>query len=145
MIISQKKQKVTGPWDVNRIVLNSLTKENDIDQEREHFWVLGLNGSNVAIYLELAFLGTLNQCRIHPREVFRNAIHRGAGAIITVHNHPGGTLFYSPDDFHTFNRLTAVGDLVGIQILDHVIINHEGGYHSFEKNGKMSSVDQPSK
>lgn len=66
--------------------------------------------------------GTLNASLVHPREVFREAIRRGAAALIVGHNHPSGDPEPSPEDHAVTRRLCEVGVLVGIPVLDHLIL-----------------------
>ncbi len=66
--------------------------------------------------------GTLNASLVHPREVFREAIRRGAAAIIVGHNHPSGDPEPSPEDHAVTHRLCEVGILVGIPVLDHLVL-----------------------
>ena len=66
--------------------------------------------------------GTLNASLVHPREVFREAIRRGAAAIVVGHNHPSGDPEPSPEDHAVTRRLVEVGVLVGIPVLDHLVL-----------------------
>jgi len=70
--------------------------------------------------------GTLNASLVHPREVFREAIRRGAAAIIVGHNHPSGDPEPSPEDYAVTRRLCEVGALVGIPLLDHLVLGGPG-------------------
>ncbi len=67
-------------------------------------------------------MGTLTASLVHPREVFGPAMREGAAAIILVHNHPSGDPTPSPEDVEITMRLSEVGRLVGIRLLDHVIL-----------------------
>lgn len=90
--------------------------------QREHFMVLYLNSRNVVIYEETVSIGSLNANIVHPREVFRSAIARGAAAVILVHNHPSGDVSPSQEDLSLTSRLVEAGRLIGIEVLDHIII-----------------------
>lgn len=68
-------------------------------------------------------IGTLNAALVHPREVFIEAISRGSAALITMHNHPSGNVQPSADDTTLAERITLAGELLGIHVLDHLIIN----------------------
>ena len=70
--------------------------------------------------------GTLNASLVHPREVFREAIRRGAAAIIVGHNHPSGDPEPSAEDYAVTRRLCEVGTLVGIPLLDHLVLGGPG-------------------
>lgn len=75
MIIAEHtKQKVTNAGAVESILRPILKAEHEVDREKEHFWVIGLNTKNRVKYIDLASLGTLNATLTAPREVFRLAI-----------------------------------------------------------------------
>ena len=91
MIVSERNEKILDSKDVVKIFKAVLDSESEIDRNKEHFWVCGLNNRNVIVYIELVSLGVLNQSLVHPREVFRLAITKGVGSIICCHNHPSAT------------------------------------------------------
>lgn len=99
---------------------------------REHFAVVLLNARHRYIRRELVSIGSLNASIVHPREVFRPAIRAAAAAIVLVHNHPSGDPAPSRDDIEITRRLVRVGEVVGIDVLDHVIVAG-GGYCSFRR------------
>jgi DNA repair protein RadC len=78
--------------------------------------------------------GTLTNSLIHPREVFREAIRESAASVIFVHNHPSGDPEPSRDDLAITERLKGAGEIIGIQVLDHVIIG-DGKYVSLKDKG----------
>lgn len=117
--------------DVFRSVLKN---ECEIDQQKEHFWVMGLTTKNKIIYLELVSLGSLNESLVHPREVFRSAIFRGVACLIFCHNHPSGEAEPSDNDITVTKTLKEGGKILGIKILDHIIISDDDLY-SFAKEG----------
>ena len=110
------------------------------DFDREGFWVVLLNGKNRAIGLNLVSLGALTAALVHPREVLKPAILGNAAAIILVHNHPSGDPAPSAEDVALTKRLCAAGDLVGIRVLDHVVIGHDGTYRSLADDGQLGGV-----
>jgi DNA repair protein RadC len=109
-------------------VLRLLTEEAKVD--RECFWVIHLNTSNRVIEKELVSIGTVDNCLVHAREIFKKAILNGAYGIITVHNHPGGTAEPSKEDRAIWKYLDKAGELLGIEVLDHMIITPNDGYYS---------------
>lgn len=81
--------------------------------------------------------GSLDSCLVHPREVFKLALLGNAASIITAHNHPSGDPTPSPDDFVLFQRLTHAGEIVGVEILDHIIIGDGDRFWS-QQRGQQS-------
>ena len=67
-------------------------------------------------------VGTLDASLVHPREVFRAAIRDAASSVLLVHNHPSGDPTPSREDIQVTDRLTEVGKLVGIDVLDHIVL-----------------------
>ncbi len=103
------------------------------NQKQEHFYVVYLDNAKNIIRDKLLFIGTINYSVVHPREIFKEAYLLSASAIICVHNHPSGNIFPSKEDIEITKRLTSIGNLLGIPLLDHLIIGHEN-YYSFLEN-----------
>jgi DNA repair protein RadC len=101
--------------------------------DREHFMVVLLNQKHVVITTETISIGTINGAMVHPREVFKQAIKRSAAAMILVHNHPSGVCEPSEQDLLVTERLKEVGQIIGIDVIDHIIIG-EDTYYSFCEN-----------
>lgn len=76
--------------------------------------------------------GTLNQCVVHPRDVFRLAILDNAHGIILLHNHPSGDATPSDDDRRLTEQLRCVGRDVGIDLIDHIVVGW-GQFYSFAR------------
>lgn len=93
------------------------------DQQREHFLCLHLNARNQLIQKEVVSVGSLSASIVHPREVFRSAVAAAAASIILAHNHPSGDATPSHDDLELSRRLQRAGELMGIEVLDHIIIS----------------------
>lgn len=101
------------------------------DKKQEYFVVLTLDGANRLIDNAVIFQGTLNQSLVHPREIFAKAIEDRAAAIIVAHNHPSGSLDPSTDDEKVTEKLIRAGQLLGIDVLDHLIVA-KSGYRSIK-------------
>lgn len=99
-----------------------LVREEMRFLDRENFRMLCLNTKNQVISNELVSVGSLNASLVHPREVFKVAITRSAAALILVHNHPSGDPHPSAEDLEVTRRLVQAGQLLGIEVLDHLII-----------------------
>lgn len=89
---------------------------------KEHFVAVFLNTRHRPIAVEVISVGSLATSIVHPREVFRPAIERGAAALLLVHNHPSGEVSPSEDDLDITQRLVRVGETIGIEVLDHLIL-----------------------
>lgn len=102
------------------------------DLRKEQFRVLLLDTKNKIIKEELISQGSLNSSLIHPREVLNPAIRSSAASVIFLHNHPSGDPEPSMDDIEITRRLCKSFDIVGINVLDHIIVGCEG-YFSFKQ------------
>ena len=102
----------------------------------EQFGVVLLDTKHRVLRTSLLSVGTLDASIVHPREVFREAASGGAAAIILFHNHPSGDPRPSPDDVTLTRRLIRAGEMMGIDVLDHVIIA-ENGFHSLREAGDL--------
>lgn len=103
----------------------------------EVFGILCLNTRHAVLCSHMASRGGLNATVVHPREIFRAAILAGAAAVILYHNHPSGDPTPSRDDAALTRRLVTAGDLVGIEVIDHIIIGSAARYYSFKEAGRM--------
>ncbi|MDA1017106.1 MAG: DNA repair protein RadC [Planctomycetota bacterium] len=95
------------------------------DARQEEFHVVTLNTKSHVIQAHQITVGTLDASLVHPREVFRPAIRDAAASVILVHNHPSGDPTPSREDFAVTDRLTSAGDLLGIQVLDHIVLGRD--------------------
>ncbi len=92
------------------------------DKKQEYFVCLTLDGANRLIAKRVVTIGTLTASLVHPREVFADAITDRAAAIIVAHNHPSGSLEPSVADLNVTKKLKATGDVLGIQVVDHIVV-----------------------
>ena len=122
------KYKVKNPWDIYKYYMEVLRyKQNEV------FKVVLLNTKNEIITDIDVSVGTLNSSLVHPREVFKEAIRRSSNKMILIHNHPSGSVEPSNEDKNITDRLIKCGELIGIEVIDHIIIG-DGLYFSFKEN-----------
>lgn len=94
-------------------------------KQQEYFVCLTLDGANRLIAKRTISIGTLTSSLVHPREVFVDAIADRAASIIVIHNHPSGNLEASEADRAVTTRLKEVGELIGIQLIDHILVTKD--------------------
>ncbi|MEO3947152.1 DNA repair protein RadC [Gorillibacterium sp. CAU 1737] len=104
--------------------------------QKEHFVCLFLNTKNRVIAQETLSMGSLNASIVHPREVFLAAIKRSSASLICVHNHPSGDPTPSPEDIELTARLKEAGEIIGIDVLDHIVLG-DHRYVSLKEKGYM--------
>jgi len=81
-------------------------------------------------------VGDLSSSIVHPREVFTEAIRRSAASLIVAHNHPSGDPTPSPEDVSVTRRLVEAGEVLGIDVLDHIVLG-DNRYISLKERGLM--------
>ena len=131
-----QKIKVLNSEDIFKIMQQVLLRENKIRRNQEHFWIVGLDQQHKILFIELISLGAVNAVQVKPREVFRMAIYKLAVRMILVHNHPSGETSISANDQDITDRLLKSGELLGIQVVDHLIITDQS-YVSLADEGVM--------
>ena len=88
----------------------------------EHFGVVLLDTKHRVIKTAVVAVGALNATAVEPREVFREAIAGGAAGIVVFHNHPSGDPYPSPEDVVLTRRLLSAANVVGIELMDHIVL-----------------------
>jgi len=124
-----KRQVVKNPVEVVSVVQGRLK-----GKKKEHFLVVLLDTRNQVIKVSEVSVGSLNTSVVHPREVFKEAISASAASVIFVHNHPSGDTEASEDDIGLTKRLAEAGEIMGIDVLDHIIVTDKD-YLSLKREG----------
>lgn len=120
--------KISTPADVLPLL------QHFSNRKQEHFLAVSINGANEVLQVRVVSIGLIDRSPVHPREVFADALTDRASGIIVAHNHPSGSLEPSPSDIDTTRQIKQAGEIVGIELLDHIIFNRKG-YFSFLEEG----------
>jgi len=120
---------ITSPEDVFNYMMEEMRY-----LEQEEFRIILLNIKNKVLGVETIFRGGLNSSIVHPREIFRLALRRSAASLILLHNHPSGDPTPSAEDISVTRRLVEAGEVMGVNILDHIVMG-EGRFLSFREKG----------
>lgn len=107
------------------------------DEDREVFFVMCLNTKNQVVAVHRCHVGALNASLVTPREVFKAAILNNSASIIVSHQHPSQVVDPSREDHEVTKRLVECGKILGIEVLDHVIVNAKAKYYSFKEAGRL--------
>ena len=121
-----------------------LLREEMIDQEKEHFWVVSLDINNRLLHVELISLGSYTSTVVEPMNAFRVALIKGSIKVILAHNHPGGNLKPSTDDKEITDRLIQVGIILNVPVYDHLIISTTN-FYSFRNSGLLAKLETSTK
>jgi DNA repair protein RadC len=111
---------VRSPSDVAQLLMAEMSH-----LEQENFRVLYLDTRNRLLGSDTMYVGSLNASHIRVGEVFREAIKRNCAAVIVAHNHPSGDPSPSHEDVEVTRRLITAGDLLNIEVLDHLVIGQQ--------------------
>lgn len=129
---SERRRTISTPEDVVELCWPQLR-----GADREHFWSIALNTKNHLVRMVEVSVGSLNASIVHPRELFKDAVRLSAASVVVVHNHPSGDPSPSGADIQLTRRLVKAGDVLGIEVLDHVIIGDGGEHASLRELGLM--------
>jgi len=121
---------IKGPQDGADIASRFIGRD-----DREVFFVMCLNTKNHVVAVHRCHIGSLNASIVHPREVFKSAILNNAASDIVAHQHPSGDITPSVEDINVTKRLAEAGKLLGIEVLDHLVVNNEGKFTSLKEKG----------
>ena len=110
------------PVLTNTAEVVSLVQGRLRGKKKEHFMALLLDTRGQLIRIAEVSVGSLDSSIVHPREVFKEAISASAASVIFVHNHPSGDSEPSKDDIGLTKRLAEAGEIMGIDVLDHIIV-----------------------
>lgn len=127
----ESRDCITGPESVALMFMQEMR-----DLNKENFKLLILNCKGEIISNESIAVGDLTSAIVHPREVFSSAVRKSAKAVILVHNHPSGSTIPSKEDIHMTQRLKEAGEILGIDVLDHIIIG-DGQWLSFNQKNML--------
>ncbi|NME83798.1 DNA repair protein RadC [Clostridium sp. SM-530-WT-3G] len=120
-------KKISSPIDLIEYLEDEMSCLN-----QEILKVILLNTKNCIVGVKDVFVGSLNNSIVHPREIFKAAINKNSASIIICHNHPSGDPVPSKEDINITLRIKECGNIIGIQLLDHIIIGNNK-YVSFKE------------
>ncbi len=124
-----KKPLLKTPENAIELIRSSLK-----GKKKEHFLAILLDTRSRLIKVSQVSIGNLDSSIVHPREAFREAVSVSAASVILAHNHPSGDNTPSEDDIKLSRRLVEAGQLIGIEVLDHIIIT-DNSYLSLKREG----------
>ena len=125
--VSVKTKKLQTPQDGVDVVKELISNTGSA-----HYVVMSLNESYEVTSKEIVHLGALNDNLIHPRDMFKNALLSNAVAIVIAHNHPSHILKPSEEEIATTKQFIEAGQLIGIRVIDHIIVNDRDQYYSMK-------------
>lgn len=134
-VVEQPPVFIRNSIDASQVVFSVFNK-NQLNI-REVFVVIYLNRANQVLGSSCEFKGGITGVVVDPRLIFSIALKCLAVSIVVAHNHPSGNLKPSSEDEFLTNKIKDIGNLLDIQLLDHLIVNNKGEYYSFMDNGNI--------
>nr|VFK64025.1 MAG: DNA repair protein RadC [Candidatus Kentron sp. TUN] len=138
-IAEREKIRIINSDDVFAIMRKVLLRENKIDRNKEHFWMVGLAANSRLLFIELVSIGGFTSTSVNPREAFQVAVHKGAVSAIMVHNHSDDMLMPSDADKDLTDRFIQAGRILNVKVVNHLIITTQT-FFSFQINGVMEEL-----
>ena len=129
------EQTLDSPQAVVELMAKELSQ-----YDREVFCILNMKNNEQIINMNLVSVGTINASLVIPMEVFKSSILANASAIIGLHNHPSGNVKPSKEDMIVTRKLQKCGQLLGIELLDHIIVGGTNGKMLSFREEKMLNV-----
>jgi DNA repair protein RadC len=129
---AEEKFVVRSPQDAANVAAHFIG-----DEDREVLFVMCLNTKNRVVAVHRCHVGGLNASIVMPREVFKSAILNNSASIIVSHQHPSQDVTPSREDIDVTARLLECGRILGIEVLDHVIVNASAEFHSMKEKGNL--------
>lgn len=123
-----EKYQIRSPEDAAAVAAEFIG-----DEDREVFLVMCLSIKNQVVAVHRCHVGSLNSSIVAPREVFKAAILNNSGSIIVSHQHPSQDVTPSPEDIEVTKRLAECGEYLGIEVLDHIIVNAKAEFCSLKE------------
>jgi len=119
ILTEDARPRISSPIDVFNLMMLEMGY-----LAQEQLRVLCLDTKNYVVAQQVVYQGTVNSSVVRVAEVFKPAISRTCPAIVVVHNHPSGDPAPSSDDVRTTEQLRKAGELLDIELLDHIVVGH---------------------
>lgn len=131
--ITYSERKISSPDDAASLVRSFLE-----DADREQMLLVCLDRKGLPTHIQPALsIGTLSSALCTPRETFKTAILANSSSIILAHNHPSGDPAPSQEDINLTRRIKEAGEILGIELMDHIIIGSDGKFSSLKSSGQL--------
>lgn len=136
-----QKTLIQSSADLARIMKQILLRENKLSRQREHVWTIGLSEEFKMLYVELISFGIPAKAKVQPMEMYRLPLQKDAKYLYICHNRKTNDMSAQADDKALTDRMIQVGNIVGITVFDHIVINSKtDDYLSYHDIGLMDEL-----
>ena len=144
MTVPINKVTIESALDIYEIMKRVLKREQKLDRDKEHFWVMALSKANKIVNLELVAFGANNRVRSRPADILAIPLQKQAQRLILIHNQPSGILKPSQEDKDFIDKIIKACELVKTLVIDYVIIT-EHSYFSCADTGLLEQLEASTK
>lgn len=137
-IRNQDKIAIHNSYEAHRVMQHIITRDKDINLTKENFWTIALDIKKIIVNIELLGIGTSYRVLAPLKDIFYIPYQKQAATLILIHNHPSGRLGASQADLDLTDNVMRIGEIMGIQVIDHLIL----GGHRSKTNHYYSFKDQ---
>ena len=143
-IRNQDKIAIHNAYEAHRVMQHIITRDKDINLTKEHFWTIALDIKKIIVNIELLGIGTSYRVLVPLKDIFYIPYQKQAATLILIHNHPSGYLGASEADIDLTDNVMRIGEIMGIQVVDHLILGGYRGktncYYSFQDQHIMEGL-----
>ncbi|MEF2229264.1 MAG: JAB domain-containing protein [Candidatus Cardinium sp.] len=146
---NQDKIAIHNSYEAHRVMQHIITRDKDINLTKEHFWTIALDIKKIIVNIELLGIGTSYRVLVPIKDIFYISYQKKASYLILIHNHPSGRLDASQADLDLTDNVMRIGEIMGIQVIDHLILRGHRGktnhYYSFKDQDIMEGLQLSTK
>ncbi|MDN5247322.1 MAG: JAB domain-containing protein [Candidatus Cardinium sp.] len=148
-IRNRDKIAIHNSYEAHRVMQHIITRDKDINLTKEHFWTIALDIKKIIVNIELLGIGTSYRVLVPLKDIFYIPYQKQAATLILIHNHPSGRLGASQADLDLTDNVMRIGEIMGIQVIDHLILGGHRGktnhYYSFKDQHIMEGLQLSTK
>lgn len=132
--LSLVRERTDAPYVQQARCVVALARALIGEDPREGLLAFYLDNRHRVLAVHRVSIGTCESAQVHPREVFGPSLQLAAQSVVVVHNHPSGDPTPSGEDRTVTERLRQAGQLLGVELLDHVVLGSERYYTFAEES-----------
>lgn len=141
---NQDKIAIHNAYEAHRVMQHIITRDKEINLTKEHFWTISLDIKKIIVNIELLGIGSSYKALVPLKDIFYIPYQKQAASLILIHNHPSGHLGASQADIDLTDNVMRIGEMMGIQVIDHLILGGHRGktnyYYSFKDQHIMEGL-----
>jgi DNA repair protein RadC len=146
---NQDKIAIHNSYEAHRVIQHIIMRDKDINLTKEHFWTIALDIKKIIVNIELLGIGSCYRVLVPLKDIFYIPYQKPARYLILIHNHPSGRLGASETDLDLTDNVMRIGEIMGIEVIDHLILGGHRGkinhYYIFKDQHIMEGLQLSTK